>query len=110
MKSMNTDTKTTDDDLHSESGGGEKPRKGFGHHRRQDGSKPWPVDRSAQHHHDNTLWGFLADLYNSLSYSYMKPILEKGKNQFISGEHLDIQDLFEVPAHMASAVLVERFR
>lgn len=69
------------------------------------GSKPWPVDRR----NHATLREMLRNLYLSLSYSYMNPIFEKGVNQFKSGEHLDLEDLFEVPPGMSSAYLVEKF-
>lgn len=66
--------------------------------------KPWPVDRRKQ-----TLGESLHDLYMSLSYTYMNPIFEKGMNQFKSGEHLDLEDLFAVPHDMSSGVLVQKF-
>ena len=67
--------------------------------------KPWPVDRR----NHTSLRKTLHDLYISLSYSYMNPIFEKGMNQFKSGEHLDLEDLFGVPENMSSAFLVEKF-
>ena len=71
----------------------------------QQQTKPWPVHRQPK----SSLREALRDLYMTLSYSYMNPIFQKGMNQFKSGEHLDLEDLFEVPSNMSSAHLVERF-
>ena len=51
----------------------------------------------------------LRGLYSSWSFSYMNPILRKGKDQFKEGDHLEIGDLYKVPDDMRSEVLVARF-
>lgn len=105
---MLTETKTTDEqpsEEMSEEHDQQQPRrrKSRAH---QDGSKPWPVDNRSSY---ASLWEAFTDMCNSLTYTYMNPILEKGRNQFKSGDHIDVDDLFEVPPHMSSAVLVSRF-
>lgn len=67
--------------------------------------RPWPVDQGNY----ASFGAILRDFYASLSYSYMNRIFEKGMKQFKSGEHLDLEDLFEVPENMSSAFLVDRF-
>ena len=71
------------------------------------GAKPWPVEREGCT--ATTPCDTFVDWYNKLSYSYMNPIFQKGMNQFKSGQHLDMDDLFRVPTEMSSAVLVKRF-
>ena len=105
-----TDDQQSDDhDDINENGGpstrAEGPTKTVAKQQDPHGNKPWPVDRRKH----ATLRERLRNLFMTLSYSYMNPIFEKGMNQFKSGEHLDMEDLFEVPPSMSSAYLVEKF-
>ena len=104
----NTDDQTSDGVMdNKEPGPSEGPeaeakqnaeKKGF-----ETGDRPWPVERG------NGSGGFIRDMYELLSYSYMNRIFEKGMKQFKSGEHLDLEDLFEVPKDMSAAYLVDKF-
>lgn len=38
--------------------------------------------------------------FQSLSYSYMNQILNKGQQQFRNGKHLELEDLYAVPPDM----------
>ena len=71
----------------------------------ESGGRPWPVHEGKH----SSLKGVLGEMYESLSYSYMNRIFEKGMKQFKSGDHLDLEDLFEVPQEMSSANLVDKF-
>jgi ABC-type multidrug transport system fused ATPase/permease subunit len=74
------------------------------------GPKPWPVDHHKCPTGHNFVWGgTLVNWYHVCFYSYMNPIFKKGMNQFKSGEHLDLDDLFSVPSDMSSAKLVQKF-
>lgn len=68
-------------------------------------SNPWPESRDWPR---NLRW--LYRLGESWSYSYMGPILRKGRRQFKDGEHLTHDDLFEVPEDLRSSDLVTKFR
>jgi hypothetical protein len=66
---------------------------------------PWPVDV-----HDGSSTGArLRSLLASLSYSYMNPILQQGRNQFQSNDHLTLHNIYAVPPSMRSEVLVADF-
>lgn len=52
-------------------------------------------------------WG--SAFYGKWSYSFMNPILQKGRRQFQSKEHLEMADLFQVPVDMKSKSLVTKF-
>jgi len=55
------------------------------------------------------LFARIGGLYTSWSFSYMNPILRKGKRQFEDGHHLSWNDLYDVPDDMRSEYLVKRF-
>jgi hypothetical protein len=54
------------------------------------------------------VWWF-RNVCTSWSFSYMNPILRKGKRQFQDGHHLTLEDLYDVPDDMRSEYLVQRF-
>lgn len=53
--------------------------------------------------------GWFRNVFTSWSFSYMNPILRKGKQQFKDGHHLTLEDLYDVPDDMKSEYLVKRF-
>ena len=63
--------------------------------------KPWPEDSC---HH------WYQKLFQSLTYSYMGPLLKKGHRQFLDGDHLTPDDLYQTPASMVAKDLVATFR
>jgi len=67
--------------------------------------KAWPENFGRERNIKRWLLG----IYNRWSYSYMNPVLRKGRRQFKDGEHLLLEDLYEVPDDMRSELLVERF-
>lgn len=68
--------------------------------------KPWPVDAADG---GTSVRARLRNLSRSLTYSYMNPILQQGRNQFQSNDHLTMQNIFAVPPWMRSEVLVADF-
>lgn len=64
----------------------------------------WPEDSRPV-----TFRGRMRRLYNSWTYSYMHPILQKGRRQFQDKNHLTQEDLFEVPDDLRSALLLQQF-
>uniref|UniRef100_A0A7S3L4V8 ATP-dependent transporter ycf16 n=1 Tax=Amphora coffeiformis TaxID=265554 RepID=A0A7S3L4V8_9STRA len=113
MKSMtetaNTDDQNSDDIIDQEPRPSEGPTAEARQHDEktavESGGRPWPAHQGKH----SSLRGVLHETYESLSYSYMNRIFEKGMKQFKSGDHLDLEDLFEVPQDMSSAHLVDKF-
>lgn len=68
---------------------------------KQSSKKPWPEDIC---HH------WYQRLFQSLTYSYMGPLLQKGHKQFLNGDHLTADDLYQVPSSMVAKDLVTTFR
>jgi len=66
---------------------------------------PWPVGRGSRS--CSTTW--IRNLYQQWSFSYMNPILSKGQHQFQTGNHLVLDDLYQVPDEMRADHLVSRF-
>ena len=61
---------------------------------------PWP----SQHQ------PWVQQIWHSLTYSYMHPILVKGKRQFQTNQqHLVLEDLYQTPHNMTATVLVQQF-
>ena len=61
---------------------------------------PWP----SQHQ------PWYQQIWHSLTYSYMHPILVKGKRQFQTNQqHLVLEDLYQTPTNMTATVLVQQF-
>ena len=65
----------------------------------------WPEDRPRRGQA-----GRLFQIFESWSYSYVNPILRKGRQQFKTGNHLTADDLFDVPDDMRAQVLASQFR
>ena len=63
--------------------------------------QPWPEDTSNH---------WYQKLTQSLTYSYMGPLLQKGRRQFLDGDHLTQEDLYQVPSSMNAKDLVTLFR
>ncbi|CAB9498980.1 Oligomycin resistance ATP-dependent permease YOR1 [Seminavis robusta] len=63
-------------------------------------SKNWPEKEGTR----------FQQIFKSWTYSYMMPLLQKGRHQFKDGSHLTQQDLFAVPQEMVAKKLVEEFR
>jgi hypothetical protein len=64
----------------------------------------WPEDSV-----DGFSW--LYQLYDRWTFSYMGPVLIKGKNQTLkTGTHLTQNDLYRVPDDMRSTLLSAKFR
>jgi hypothetical protein len=80
-----------------------------GNKRRQDGpvsfGNPWPEYLDGK----ERICGWFRNVFTSWSFSYMNPILRKGKHQFKDGHHLNLEDLYDVPDDMRSEYLVKRF-
>jgi hypothetical protein len=68
---------------------------------------PWPEYLGGREPVRICVW--IQDVYTSWSFSYMNPILRKGKRQFKDGHHLGLDDLYDVPEDMRSEYLVQRF-
>ena len=51
----------------------------------------------------------LERLVKCWTFSYMRPLLRKGRRQFLDGSHLTGDDLFDVPDSMKAKDLVEKF-
>jgi hypothetical protein len=66
---------------------------------------PWPEYLGGR----ARMCGWFRNVFTSWSYSYMNPILRKGKDQFKDGHHLTIEDLYDVPDDMRSEYLVKQF-
>jgi len=75
---------------------------------------PWPEDERRRRNRDRgacgCVVGALSWALESWSFSYMAPLLRKGKRQFKDGRHLVQEDLFVVPADMEARHLVQTFR
>jgi hypothetical protein len=67
---------------------------------------PWPEYLGGRR---ARICGWFRDVFTSWSFSYMNPILRKGKRQFKDGHHLTLEDLYDVPDDMRSEYLVQRF-
>jgi hypothetical protein len=65
----------------------------------------WPETRP----HKNSLFLWLSLTYSRWSYSYMNPILRKGRRQFKDGDHLELEDLYRVPQDMEANYLSAQF-
>ena len=63
--------------------------------------QPWPEDTSIH---------WYQKLIQRLTYSYMGPLLQKGRRQFLEGDHLTQDDLYQVPSSMIAKDLVTIFR
>lgn len=77
-------------------------------------SRPWPEynnknGASASASAYCSLGSRLKAVYSSWSFSYMNPVLHKGKRQFKDGHHLTLDDLYDVPDDMRSEYLVNEF-
>jgi hypothetical protein len=68
---------------------------------------PWPEYLGGGKR--SRICGWFRNVYTSWSFSYMNPILRKGKSQFKDGHHITLEDLYDVPDDMRSEYLVKRF-
>ena len=65
-----------------------------------DASKRWPESEGSR----------FQQVFKSWTYSYMRPLMQKGRRQFLDGHHLTKADLFDVPDEMKANGLVKSFR
>ena len=63
-------------------------------------AKVWPEEEG----------NWFQQVFQSLTFSYMRPLLQKGKRQFLDGDHLTQEDLYQVPPSMTGKDLVITFR
>jgi len=49
-------------------------------------------------------------VFQAWTFSYMSPLLQKGRRQFMEGHHLDQDDLYNLPDSMKAQELVSKFR
>jgi hypothetical protein len=94
-KKRPTDLSTTGDDA-SDS----VPPKNEGLEDDDEGSKRWPESEGNR----------FQKIFKSWTYSYMRPVMQKGRRQFKDGHHLTEADLYHVPDEMKAKELVETFR
>jgi len=67
---------------------------------------PWPIQKSCSFK-SKDIRHRLYNLYQTLSFSYMNPILSKGQQQFTAtGQHLVLEDLYRVPDELRADQLV----
>lgn len=97
------DQESVDDDMESKGGAGQNIPAVEMDTRNK---KTWP-EVPLEVKRPSTWW---RAIYGKWSYSYMDPILKKGRRQFKSKEHLEMSDLFQVPSDMHSRSLVTKFR